>query len=394
MKQDQRVYLDWAAATPLLPAAKAAMEPWLTDNFANPSAIHKEGQAARDAVEAARGRVAAALQVRPEFVTFTGSGTESNNIALLGTILAEVANCRPFTDMEVVSTAIEHPSITQTIAALERRGVVVRYVGVTETGVIKIDELTAALSEKTVLVSTSYVNSEIGSIAPLHKIKKAITAAEAKFGTQILFHVDAAQAPLWQNCQFDTTHADLLTLDAGKCCGPKGVGILIRSKRATPVSVIYGGGQERGLRPGTENVAGIVGAAEALVWAQAGWRERTDIVRTVRDQAISHLQTEISKAVLNGAAGSDRVANNINISIPGLDTEFAAIVLDTHGFAVSTKSACSGAGGGESVVVKATTNDPARAASTLRITLDPNTTLEQLERLTEVLQQHIKKMSS
>lgn len=394
-KEQERVYLDWAAASPLLPAAKAAMMPWLDTEWGNASAIHQEGQKARDAVEAARSTVAASLQVRPEFITWTASGTESNNIAILGTVLAEAAKGRMFADMEVITTNIEHPSVMQTMKSLERQGVTVRYVPVSEDGVISQVNLQAALSEKTVLVSVSYINSEVGTIQPLHKISKTIKAAEATFNTDILLHVDAAQAPLWVSCQFTATYADLLTLDAGKCCGPKGVGVLVRSRRAHPTSVQYGGGQEDGLRPGTENVAGIVGAAVAIEWAQTGWRARSESVSSVRDAAIDYLGNEIPEVMVNGATSSsgDRVANNINISIPGLDTEFAAVVLDSHGFAVSTKSACSGAGGGVSTVVKEMTNDTARAESTLRITLGPDTEFKQLQNAATVLKQHTQQMS-
>jgi cysteine desulfurase len=154
----------------------------------------------------------------------------------------------------------------------------------------------------------------------------------------------------------------------------------------------FGGGQESGLRPGTENVAGIVGAGVAFSWAQASWRERAEQVQVVRDEVISYLHTELPEVILNGSHGEERVANNINISLPGIDTEFATVVLDTHGFAVSTKSACSGAGGGESAVVREISGDPARATSTLRITLGTNTLIDQLKDLVTVLKAHIQKV--
>lgn len=388
----KRVYLDWAAATPLLPEAKAAMEPFLGAGFANPSAIHQEGVIARKAVERAREQIAKAVQVRPEYVTFTAGGTEANNLAIMGTVMKLKADCREFSDMEVVTTAIEHPSISVTMKELKRRGVVVKEVSVDETGQIVLPELKRLLSAKTVLVSFAYANSEIGTVQPLHGIKKAITAAEKEFGTKIYTHLDAAQAPLWLRCQFDALGSDLVSLDAAKCCGPKGVGVLVRSHRADIKQVVFGGGQEAGLRPGTENVAGIVGAGVAIEWAQNGWQERAEKVRAVRDVAIELIQKEIPEAVLNGATGEERIANNVNISLSGLDTEFTAVVLDKEGFAVSTKSACSGAGGGESTVVRTISDDPARASSTLRITIGPETKLEDLKNLTEALKKHIESM--
>ncbi|MCB9815782.1 aminotransferase class V-fold PLP-dependent enzyme [Candidatus Nomurabacteria bacterium] len=326
--------------------------------------------------------------MRPEFVTFTSGGTEANNLSIMGVIMQLRQNCREFTDMEVVTTRIEHPSVTNAMAALERRGVVVKYVDVDEEGFVKLDHLRELLSEKTVFFSVAYANSEIGVVQKLHGIKKALREAEEKFGTKIMFHLDAAQTPLWLNCQLDATQADLLSLDAGKFCGPKGVGILVRSRRVELTAAAYGGGQEAGLRPGTENVAGIVGAAVALETTQRDWHGRAERARQVRDEGIKRLLETVPGAILNGPEGEDRLANNINISIPGLDTEYAAVWLDSKGFAVSTKSACSGAGGGESVVVKAISNDTARAASTLRITLGPETTIEELKRLAAEIASH------
>lgn len=396
-KSDQsleRVYLDWAAATPLLPEAYQAMVPFLTESFANPSAIHAEGQRSRDAVEEARVQAAQALQVKPEAITWTSGGTEGNNLAIVGTVEALHSAGRAYGDMEIITTEIEHPSVTKTVQMLAARGITVQYVRVHESGVIDLDHLRELLSTRTVLVSTAYINSEIGTIQPVHAIKKIINEAEQKHDVTIYLHLDAAQAPLWVSCQFDTTNADLLVLDAAKFCGPKGIGLLVRHKRTSLQPVMGGGGQEDGLRSGTENVAGIVGAAVALRWAQDGWRERAITVTDIRDAAVEHLLQNIPQAVLNGAAitSGDRVANNINLSIPGLDTEFATVVLDKHGFAVSTKSACSGAGGGASAVVMTTTNNLDRASSTLRITLGPGITLVQLEVLTVALGIHQKNL--
>ena len=388
-----RVYLDYAAATPLRKEVLKAMLPYLENNFANASAIHGEGVVARRAVEEARGRVATALQVRPEFVTFVSGGTESNNLAILGTVEALASEGRSFAEMEVVTTEIEHPSVTNTMKALEAKGVKVHYAPVDTEGSVKLDSLRALLNEKTVLFSVAYANSEIGTVQKLHAIKKALTEVEKKFGTKIFFHVDAAQAPLWLSCKFDTTYADLLSLDVGKCNGPKGVGVLIQNNRTRLTPTLFGGGQENGLRPGTENTAGIIGASIALQLAQKDFKTRSKKVVEVRDAGIAHLFKEIPQAILNGAEGDTRLANNINISIPGLDTEFATIVLDKHGFAVSTKSACAGAGGGESIVVKAISGDPARASSTLRISLSSETTLQNIKDLTKVLKFHIEKMS-
>ncbi len=388
-----RVYLDYAAATPLSTEVLKGMLPYLTGNFGNASAIHTEGVIARKAVEEARGRVATTLQVRPEFVTFVSGGTESNNLAIIGAVEQLFSQGRSFADMEVVTTEIEHPSVLRTVRSLQARGVGVKYVPVDKEGFVDLNALRALLSEKTVLVSMAYANSEIGTVQKLHAIKKVLTEAEKRFGTTITFHVDGAQAPLWLPCQLANTYADLLSLDMGKCNGPKGVGMLVRSRRAIISSTLFGGGQESGFRPGTENTAGIVGASIALAVAQKDFLNRATRVARVRNSGIEYILKEIPQVVLNGVTGDGRLANNINISIPGIDTEFATIVLDKHGYAVSTKSACAGAGGGESAVVRALSNDPARSRSTLRISLSPETTFQNLKDLTKVLKAHIEKMS-
>jgi len=394
MKESGRVYLDYAAATPLSEAAFLAMEPYLRSSFGNPSAVHAEGVTARSAVENARTEVATAIQVRPEYVTFTGGGTEGNNLAIFGLVESLKRQGRDYSEMEVITTKIEHPSVLVAFERLKGMGVGVKYAAVNEYGKVQLPELKALLSEKTVLFSVAYANSEIGTVQSLHAIKKVLKQSEEQFSSEIYFHVDAAQAPLWLSCQFDTVGADLLVLDFAKCNGPKGTGALVRSRRVPITATVYGGGQESGLRPGTENVAGFVGAAVAFAAAQSDWRERSDTVSVVRDQGIRLLQTEIPELFLNGAQGEDRLANNINISVPGLDTEFTAVVLDSKGFAVSTKSACAGAGGGASIVVKVTTGDSKRALSTLRFSLAPDTTVENLTQLTQILKQHRQKMSA
>lgn len=392
----ERVYLDWAAATPLLPQAYEAMVPYLTGNFGNPSAIHAEGQAARSAVETARAAVGSAVQVRPEFVTFTSGGTEGNNLAIFGVVESLAQRGRAYSSMTVITTAIEHPSVTNACQALARRGVRIKHVDTQEIGKIDLDHLRSLLDDSVVLFSTALINSEIGTVQSVRAIRNILHAAEVQLSTDIHFHLDAAQAPLWMNCQFDALAADLVSLDAAKFCGPKGVGVLVRSRRAHISAVVHGGGQESGLRPGTENVAGVVGAAAALEWAQAGWKERAAQVALVQQAGIDELLAQIPAAKLNTPPdlSGDRVANNINISIPGLDTEYAAVVLDTHGFAVSTKSACSGAGGGASAVVLAATGDQARASSTLRITLGPDSTIDQIKSLVTVLKKHVALMAT
>lgn len=384
-----RIYLDHAAATPLLPEVKLAMEPFWYDDFGNASAIHTEGVRAKSALTAARATVASILQIQPSGVIFTSGGTESNNLAIMGSVAVLRAGDIPYTDMEIITTRIEHPATLRTVEHLAGQGVAIQYVPVDGLGRIVLSELTKLLSTKTVLVSVAYVNSEIGTIEDIGAISRIIKAAQRNGTTQAVLHVDAAQAPLWLPCQLSRLGADLLSLDAGKFGGPKGVGVLAHTKEVTLQSVVYGGGQEAGLRPGTEAIATIVGFTTALQLAQSDWESRQADVSTLRDYFIAEIKTAIPDAILNGPAGKGRVANNINVSIPGINSEFAVISLDVAGIACSTKSACSSSSGEQSAVVMAISGDIARARSTLRFSLGENTTKAELVQVVLLLAAHI-----
>lgn len=388
-----RVYLDWAAATPLSATAETAMAPYFATQFGNPSAIHTEGQKARQAVDAARVQAARSLSVQPNQITFAGGGTEANNIALLGLLQALRASGRPYEEMTILTTALEHPSISEPLAyAAKVWGVTVETIPVHETGEIDLSALSELLTPKVVLVATAYVNSEIGVIQPIRELRRLVREQRATMGDPPYVLLDGAQAPLWLPCAPERIGADLVTVDFAKCCGPKGSGLVVNRTKLQLWPVVHGGGQEQGVRPGTEAVPLIVGGTTALAEAQAHWEGRQVAVRAVRDTGIDLLLQAVPGAVLNGPTGDQRVANNINISIPGIDTEYATIVLDQAGFAVSTKSACSGAGGGESTVVRAISHDAARAAATLRCTLGPDTAVTELKQLAHTLAAHVTRM--
>lgn len=369
------------------------MQPWLKSDFGNPSAIHQEGAKARSAVEKARKKIARTLGVRPNEIFFTGSGTEANNLAIYGYLRGLVESGEEFQGMEIITTGIEHPSVTNALKHSTDYGVIVHEVALTDEGVIDVRHLEELLSKKTKLVTFAYVNSEIGAVQPAKRITRLVKKYNQEHSTAVKVHTDAAQAPLWLSCDVHRLGVDMMTLDAGKFCGPKGVGILARLSATKLKGVILGGGQEEGLRGGTENVAGIVGASVALSNAQADFSARAEKIMKVRDAGIELIKQHLPQAILNGPAGENRVANNINLSLPGIDTEYLTVWLDEKGFAVSTKSACSGAGGGESTVVKAISDDSSRASSTLRITLGPDTTKKQLTKLFGEISNHLKLMS-
>ena len=391
--QKRRVYLDTAAAAPIWPEVVGAMEPYLTVSFGNPSALHYEGQQARRAVDVARELVARYLQVKTPGVTFTSGGTESNNLAIIGYLKSLHAKGRSYDSMEVLSTYIEHPATSKTLAEIATWGVVIKYVPVNQEGLIDIVQLESLLTEQTVLLTTARCNSEIGVLQPTQKIARILKKFTTRMNLDpIVLHIDAAQTPLWESCHMAALGADMISLDAGKFGGPKGIGVLACRQPLVTQGIAYGGGQEAGLRPGTEAVAQIVGFATAFKIAQDGVEKRTQVVAALQQLGLELLREMLPGAVLNGPEGESRIVNNLNFSLPGYDTEYAAIVLDTAGFAVSTKSACSSIDSSASDVVMVITNNVERARSTLRITLHEAITRQDLQRLFTVLQDHTQKM--
>lgn len=388
-RKKKRIYLDYAAATPLSESVLKAMMPFLTNSWANASAIYSEGVETRRAIESARESVARTLRIRADEVTFTSGGTESNNLALVGSVEALHDSGVSYNEIEIISSEVEHPSVTEVLKLLVKKGCVVTYLEVNEVGLVEIDKFEKLLSPKTRLVSIAYANSETGVVQDINRIGRSIRAYEKANGLSIAFHTDASQAPLWLPCALDALSVDMMTLDAGKLFGPKGVGILAYRARAKLSPVIRGGGQEGGLRPGTENTASIVGVALALQEAQEKWEKRSSRVSAIRNRFLVRL-LQIDGVILNGAKET-RLANNINISIPYIDTEYVVIALDVAGIACSTKSACSGASGSGSAVVLNMTGDTDRAASTLRLSLGENTTWSDLKYTADVLEKHIEK---
>lgn len=389
--QEKRIYLDYAATTPVHPEIFEAMQPYFTEHFGNPSSIHAEGVHARGVIERARGELAHILHVRPTGIIFTSGGTESNRLAIRGVVQALLQNGRLPSDIEIVSTNMEHPSVTETLRELEREGVSVVNIKPDEDGLISEASLDAVLTPRTALVTFSYVNSEIGVVQDVKRLSRTVRKYASGEGTTIQFHLDASQAPLWLPCELDMLGVDMLTLDAGKCYGPKGVGVLAFRKNVSVSPQQRGGGQEFGLRAGTESTPLIVGCVKAMVRAQSNWEQRSEKIRALRDMFMKELHERIPDMVVNGSRTA-RVANNVNISLPGFDTEFAVITLDAHGIAASTKSACGGAKGGGSKVVFELSHDQKRADATLRFTLGEETTTSELRRVVEVLGTHIDKM--
>ncbi|OGG41643.1 hypothetical protein A2837_00685 [Candidatus Kaiserbacteria bacterium RIFCSPHIGHO2_01_FULL_46_22] len=296
----------------------------------------------------------------------------------------------PASDIEVISTAVEHPSVSECLKRLASEGVRIVYAPIDNEGMVIGEEFKKLLSHRTRLVTIAYANSETGVVQDINRLSRIVRMFEKENGLTIPFHTDAAQAPRWLPCALDSLGVDMLSLDAGKCEGPKGIGILVKRPRVQLASITGGGGQESKLRPGTEPVSLIVGAATALSLAQNEYEKLSVTTATLRDHWIKEL-SKIPNVVLNGSR-VERLPNNVNISVVGLDTEFAVVALDAAGIAASTKSACSGAGSGRSQVVYAMTADEARSISTIRFTMTPYTRWRDLKKTTKALRNHIERM--
>lgn len=386
----ERIYLDYAAATPTASFVKESMEPYWSECFGNPSAMHAEGIQARRAIEEARQTLASVLGIRKQGVTFTGSGTESNNLAISGSIESLVELGTPCKEIEVVTTGIEHPSVSKVLQYWEKRGVQIKYLPLNAEGRIQLEAVEQILSERTRLVTCAYVNSEVGTVQPIGGLVRKVRKFTRAHNTKIVIHTDAAQAPLWLTCAVPTLGVDLMTLDAGKCYGPKGLGVLARQGNVTLCPYVLGGGQEAGLRSGTEATPLIVGGVVAIVKAQEHHKKNNVEVSKLRDYALEKLAT-IEGVEQNGSQ-TYRVANNINISIKGVEAEFAVVSLDVAGIAIATRSACSGMEGGGSAVIRYLTGDEERAGTSLRVTLGLETTKEDLDFFVDELKKHISKV--
>lgn len=381
--REKRLYADAAASTPMSARAKSELVR-LLELYGNPGGLHKEAVAAKQALDAARARVARVLECNADELVFTGSGTEANNLALMGLLPRLV---REQGEVNVITTSIEHSSILEPLHALEHEGLYVTALGVNEEGRINMDELASAINDETVLVTVQLINSEIGTIQDIREVSKLLKKQNRK----IYLHCDASQAPLWQNSTVERLGVDLMTIDGQKVMGPKGVGALY-IRKGTPVeSVIYGGGQERGLRAGTENVPLVGAFAVALEDAQKGAADNTKRISEVREYLWQQIQKAIPDARLNGATGQDRVANNINVSVSGLDAEMGVIAMDALGVAVSTRSACDIGDEEPSHVIRAIGTPTELQKTAIRITLLPTATKSDADRILAVLREVAKR---
>ncbi len=367
------IYLDHAATTPVHPRVLEAMLPYFSDRFHNPSAMYGLAQRARQAVDDARRTVAEALGCKPAEVVFTSGGTESDNAAIKGAALALRAQGN-----HVITSSIEHHAVLHTCHFLEKLGFTVTYLPVDGYGLVDVEALARAIGPQTTVVSIMLANNEIGTIEPVAEMAALVRSRAKALGTRIVFHTDAVQAAGFLELEVDRLGVDALSLSAHKFHGPKGAGVLYL-RRATPFEPQQvGGSHERNRRAGTENVPGIVGAAKALEIAVAEAPSAAEHCLALRDRLIRGIQERIPGSHLNGHPTA-RLPNNVNCSFEGTDSQWTLMALDEAGIGASTGSACRTASLEPSHVLVATGVPANLAIGTLRLTLGPESTVQEID---------------
>lgn len=384
----REVYLDHAAAAPLDPRVFSAMRPFLETVHGNPSSFHTAGKRTKDAADAARASVAHILGARPDEILFTSGGTEADNMAVLGYARAHAEQGK-----HIVTTAVEHQAILESAHHLAtKEGFEVTYLKPDAFGRITAAQVVAALRPDTILVSVMYANNEIGTIEPIADIGNAIWKWRAEHKCpHLVFHTDACQAAGALELDVNKLHVDLMTMNGSKIYGPKGVGALYVRRGLKLRPIIFGGAQERGMRPGTENVAGIVGLATALEISQAESEKENARLTVLRDALIAGIKARVPKVRLNGHA-TERLPNNVNMSFMDVEGEALLLYLDAAGVYASTGSACTSASLDPSHVILALGMPYEVAHGSLRFTLGRASTMEDVNYVLDVLPPLVEKL--
>jgi cysteine desulfurase len=369
----KRIYLDYAATTPVHPEVIKAMLPYFSDAFGNPSSLYSYGLEARQAIEAARNKVAESIGAKNEEIVFTGGGSEADNSAIKG-----VADANGRMGNHIITSVIEHHAVLVTFKFLEKRGFKVTYLPVDKYGLVDPESVRKAITDKTILISIMHANNEIGTLQPIGEIGKI--ARKAK----IYFHTDAVQTVGHIPVNVNELKVDMLSFSAHKLYGPKGVGVLYIRKGTKVTSLIHGGEQEQGRRAGTENVPGIVGLGKAIELAGLDIANETARLITLRNVLIKGILEKIEHSRLNGHP-EQRLPNNVNVSVDFIEGESTCLNLDLEGICISTGSACSSSDAEPSHVLLAIGLSHEQARSSLRFTMGRLTTAEDIERVLEVL---------
>ncbi len=387
-----RIYLDHNATTAVDPAVLDAMLPFFSADFGNASSIHTFGQRARAAVETGREQVAALLNARPQEIVFTSGGTESDNHAIFGVALhsfTSLTSSTSLTSPHVIATTIEHEAVLNACQALEKQGVAVTYLPVDCEGLINLDELRRALRPETVLITVMHANNELGTIQSLAEIGRI--AAEA----DVYFHTDAVQSAGKIPVDVKALQLDLRSISGHKFYGPKGIGALFIKSGTRLRQFLYGGHHQRGFRPGTENVAGIVGLGKAAELARLALEKDNELISRLRDTLEQGILARVPDSRVN-AANATRTPNTSNILFPGLEGEALVIALDLKGLACSTGAACSSGAVEPSHVLTAIGLPAPEARASIRFSLGRHTTESEINAALELVPaavSHLRKLS-
>jgi len=376
------IYLDYSATTPVDARVVAAMTPYFSASFGNPSSVHHYGQLAEAAIESARERVASVLHCQPDEIIFTSCGSESDNLAIRGAAYA----MREKTGAKwILASRAEHPAVTRTLLHLEKyEGFLIEWLDTDEFGIVTADVVSKAICSDTALVSVMYANNEIGTINPIREI------AEVCRANQILFHTDAVQAAAYLPVDVDSLGVDMMSLGAHKFYGPKGVGALYVSKGTPLVSHLTGGGQEFGLRAGTQNVPYIVGFAEALTLTNEEREGRVTHVKPLRDRIIGTVLETIPDSRLTGHMDS-RLPHHASFAFKGVDGNLLLTLLDAAGFACSSGSACKTGNPEPSEVMNVIGLSRDWGLGSLRVTLGVHTSPDDVELFLKALPDLVQK---
>ena len=372
------IYLDHSSTTPVDPAVAEAMYPFFSDKYGNPSSLYTKGREAKKAMEEARQKVADLIGAKKEEVFFTGSGTESDNLAIKG-----IAYKNREKGNHIITSSIEHHAVLNTCKYLEKQGFDVTYLPVDSEGLVSPNDVENAITKKTILISIMHANNEIGTIQPIAEIGKIAKEKE------IPFHTDAVQTAGKIPVNVDDMNVNLLSISAHKMYGPKGVGALYIRKGTRLEPLLHGGGHERNMRPGTENVPAIVGFGKAAELAKEHLPEE-DRLTVLRDSLIKSI-LEIEDSYLNGHA-TKRLPNNANFRFSFIEGESMILTLDMNGVAASTGSACSSTSLEPSHVLGALGLKPEEAHGSLRLTLGTGNTQEDIDYVVSILPGIVKKL--
>ncbi len=378
------VYADNAATTRVSQAALNAMLPYFTEIYGNPSSLHSDGQAAKEALESARARIAAHLGCEKREVYFTSGGTEADNMAVRSAAMLGARKGK----RHIISTAFEHHALLHTLKRLEKEGFEITLLDVSQGHNITADQVKAALRPDTCLVSCMFANNEIGSVLPIREIGAVCKEAG------VPFHTDAVQAVGHLPIHVKQDNIDMLSLSAHKFHGPRGVGALVMRRGIPPVNLMEGGGQERGKRPGTENLPGIMGMAAALDEAVANMEENSKKVAALRDKLIAGL-SQIPHCALNGDP-ENRLPGNVSFCFEGIEGESLLLLLDAKGIAASSGSACTSGSLDPSHVLLAIGRPHEVAHGSLRLSLCEENTDAEMDHILEAVPQvveYLRKMS-